>query len=106
MHGTQDPLLIMIINMAIVFAVLFGLSLVIRVIKYINDIVYEPKKTAAEGTATVVKPAQAPASPVPVAVPAAAPLDMENKTLVAVITTAIMAYGYKDVKIRSITKKA
>lgn len=105
MHGTQDPLLIMIINMAIVFAVLFGLSLVIRVIKYINDAVYAPKKTSAEGTATVVKPAQAPVSPVPVA-PAAAPLDMENKTLVAVITTAIMAYGYKDVKIRSITKKA
>ncbi|WP_196592729.1 OadG family protein [Pectinatus sottacetonis] len=103
MHGTHDPLLIMLINMTIVFAVLFVLSLIIRLLKVINDAIYEKKgKTDIPSPVSIRRPSAVPSA----SLPQEKKLNMEDKTLLAVITTAIMAYGYKDVKIRSIVKKS
>ncbi len=97
MHETTNPTLIMLINMTIVFAVLFFLSLIIRFIKVIDDMLFK-KSPKQEAEVTV-----APTAPAPE--PAVQGMDLKDKELIAVLTTAIMAYGYKDVRIHSIVKK-
>lgn len=92
---TTNPLLIMLINMTIVFGVLWILGYIIRLIHLID-----PTKKKEE-------------PPVPVSV-AAAPVAAEpavdeeavyqDRLLVAIVTTAIMAYGYQNVRVKSIKK--
>lgn len=93
---TTNPLLIMLINMTIVFGVLLIIGYVIRLIHFVDptrkrvnreEIIVDPiANTAATEEAASIETPQ------------------ENKELAAVITTAIMAYGYKNVKIKSIRK--
>ena len=86
---TTNPFIIMLINMTVVFAVLIGLSLMIRLIHIVD-----PTKKAAD------KPAVAPiAAPVPAA--AAAPAE-DNSAIVAVIAAAVAAYGYGEADIVTI----
>ena len=78
---TTNPLIIMCINMSIVFAVLIGLSFLIRIIHMID-----PTKAKEE------KPAAAPApkaAPAPVAAPAAPKVDPYLN--IAVIAAAVAA---------------
>ena len=86
-----NPLLIMAINMTIVFAVLYVLGLCIRIIHLI-DPTRKKKKQAP-------RPAAKPAAPAPVKKD-----DMADKTLAAIIVTALTAYGCKDFEIKSIKK--
>lgn len=88
---TPNPVLIMVINMTIVFVVLYILGLLIRLIHIIDPTRIrrvEPKKEE-------IKPA------VQTQVPND---DMADKTLAAIIVTSLMAYGCKDFEIKSIRK--
>ena len=87
---TTNPFIIMLINMTVVFVVLYGLSLLIRVIHIID-----PTKH------TVEKPAAAPVRAAAPAAPAAAPA-ADNGVVFAVISAAIAAYGYSDANIVTI----
>lgn len=92
---TTNPFLIMLINMTIVFVILWLLGMVIRLIHFVDP----TKKKPAQGTYAVpMKPATQPVPRVKEEV------DIKERELVAVITTAIMAYGYRDVRIASIKK--
>ena len=87
---TTNPLIIMLINMSIVFAVLIGLSVMIRLIHLVD-----PTKEKEE------KPAAAPA-PTPAAQPAAAPAPAVDQNVnIAVIAAAVAAYE-GDVRIVTI----
>ena len=87
---TTNPLIIMLINMSIVFAVLIGLSIMIRLIHLVD-----PTKEKEE------KPAAAPA-PTPAAQPAAAPAPTVDQNVnIAVIAAAVAAYE-GDVRIVTI----
>lgn len=90
---TTNPLLIMFINMTIVFAVLIGLSVVIRLIHMLDPTKVPEKKPEA---APAPKPAATPAAP---AAPAADP-----NLSIAVIAAAVAACGLepKIVAIRPI----
>ena len=84
-----NPVLIMVINMTIVFVVLYILGLFIRLIHVIDPTRIrkaEPKKEE------VVEQVQVPKD------------DMADKTLAAIIVTSLMAYGCKDFEIKSIRK--
>ena len=81
---TTNPFIIMLINMTVVFVVLYGLSLLIRLIHIID-----PTKNAAE------KPAAAPA-------PAAAAPVADNSAVLAVIAAAVTAYGCSEADIVTI----
>ena len=83
---TTNPFIIMLINMTVVFVVLYGLSLLIRLIHVID-----PTKNSVE------KPAEAPA---PVSAPAAPAAD--SSAVIAVIAAAVAAYGYSDANIVTI----
>lgn len=89
---TTSPWLIMFINMTVVFAVLYGLSWVIRLIKLIDP---TQKKNAAK-----VETAPAPVAETAVE---AAPAEDEGQ-LVAVIAAAIAAYGYNQSQIAFIRR--
>jgi glutaconyl-CoA decarboxylase len=78
---TTNPFIIMLINMAIVFAVLMGLSAMIRLIH-----LCDPTAKAKEEK----KPAAAPKA-APAAAPAAAP-KADNSAVIAVIAAAVAAY--------------
>ena len=80
--ATTNPLIIMCINMTIVFAVLIGLSFMIKFIHMIDPT--KPKEKPAEA------PKAAPAAPV-AAAPAAPAVDPNLN--IAVITAAVAAYG-------------
>ena len=84
-HGpvTTNPLIIMCINMSIVFAVLIGLSFLIRLIHMID-----PTKEKKEEPAAAPAPKAAPA---PAAAPAAPAVDPNLN--IAVIAAAVAAYG-------------
>ena len=86
---TTNPFIIMLINMTVVFVVLYGLSLLIRVIHLID-----PTKKSAEK----------PAAPVLKAAPAAAPAapEVDDSAVIAVISAAVAAYGYSDANIVTI----
>ena len=90
--ATTNPLIIMCINMTIVFAVLIGLSFMIKFIHLIDPT--KPKEKPAE--APKAAPAAAPAAP-------AAPAVDPNLNI-AVISAAVAAYGLgaKIVAIRPI----
>ena len=88
---SPNPVLIMVINMTIVFAVLYVLGLCIRFIHIIDPTKKKKKKRAAQ---PAVRP-----TPKPVKKD-----DMADKTLAAIIVTALTAYGCKDFEIRSIKK--
>ena len=89
---TTNPLIIMCINMTIVFAVLFGQSLVIRLIHAVD-----PTREKKPGASPVKETAP---TPVSVAVPAVqSGIDPE---IVAVIAAALTAYGYSGAQIRSV----
>ena len=88
--ATTNPLIIMCINMTIVFAVLIGLSFMIKFIHMIDPT--KPKEKPAEA------PKAAPAAPVAVA-PATPAVDPNLN--IAVIAAAVAAYG-GDAKIVAI----
>lgn len=81
---TTNPWLIMFINMTVVFAVLYGLSIIIRLIKVIDP----------------TKAKEAPAAAAPVAAQAVETVEeapaQDDAELVAVIAAAIAAYGYSQ----------
>ena len=86
---TTNPLIIMLINMSIVFAVLIGLSFMIRLIHLVD-----PTKEKEE------KPAEK--APTPAAQPAAAPAPTVDQNVnIAVIAAAVAAYE-GDVRIVTI----
>ena len=87
---TTNPLIIMLINMSIVFAVLVGLSIMIRLIHLVD-----PTK-AKEEKPTAVAPTPAPA---PVAAAPAPTVDQNVN--IAVIAAAVAAYE-GDVRIVTI----
>ena len=87
---TTNPFIIMLINMTVVFAVLVGLSLMIRLIHIVD-----PTKNAK----VAVKPAS-PAAAVTATV-AAAPAEDTN-LIAAVLAAAVAAYGCSGVKIVAI----
>ena len=89
--ATTNPLIIMCINMTIVFAVLIGLSFMIKFIHMIDPT--KPKEKPAE--APKAAPAAAPAAAAP-----AAPAVDQNVNI-AVIAAAVAAYG-GEVKIVAI----
>ena len=95
---TTNPLLIMVINMTIVFGVLFLLGYVIEFIHWID-----PTRKKADKSSSEEKSKQS-AKQEELKASRKAEEEMEEKTLVAVITAAIMAYGYADVKIKAIRK--
>lgn len=86
-----NPVLIMVINMTIVFVVLYILGLFIRLIHVIDPTRIrktEPKKEEVKPVEQVQVPKD----------------DMADKTLAAIIVTSLMAYGCKDFEIKSIRK--
>ena len=82
--ATTNPLIIMCINMTIVFAVLIGLSFMIKFIHMIDPT--KPKEKPAEA------PKAAPAAAAPAAAAPAAPAVDPNLNI-AVIAAAVAAYG-------------
>ena len=90
--ATTNPLIIMCINMTIVFAVLIGLSFMIKFIHMIDPT--KPKEKPAEA------PKAAPAAAAPAAAAPAAPAVDPNLNI-AVIAAAVAAYG-GDAKIVAI----
>ena len=91
---TTNPVIIMMINMTVVFVVLYGLSLMIRLIHVIDPTRKKEVKAAAPAPA-------APAAPVPAA-PAAAAEEGIPTEVVAVIDAAVTACGYSSSQIRTI----
>lgn len=86
-----NPILIMVINMTIVFVVLYILGLFIRLIHVVDP----TRKRKVESKKEEVKTTS------PVQIPKD---DMADKTLAAIIVTSLMAYGCKDFEIKSIKK--
>ena len=78
---TTNPLIIMLINMSIVFAVLVGLSIMIRLIHLVD-----PTKAKEE------KPAAAAPTPAPAPVAAAPAPTVDQNVDIAVIAAAVAAY--------------
>ncbi len=99
---TTNPVLIMLINMTIVFAVLIVIGVLIEVIHQLDP---TKVKKAAPAPAPVPAPKPQPAAaPAPAPVVDAAAAAMEEKTVRAVITAALMASGYKAFDIVSIRR--
>jgi len=91
-----NPFLIMVINMTIVFAVLYILGWIIRLIRFVDPTKEKPKAPAAIAPKKVAAPAAAPA-----AVAAQTEDDVE---IAAVIAAALAACGYHSSQIASIKK--
>lgn len=89
-----NPVLIMVINMVIVFAVLYVLGILIRLIHFIDPTKNKSKKSLKSSKVITKKP-----KPVKPTVD-----NMAEKTLIAVITTSLMAYGCRDFEIKSIKR--
>ena len=79
---TTNPFIIMLINMSIVFVVLIGLSVMIRLIH-----LADPTKAKE-----VKKPAGAPKAAAPAAAPVADAPKADNSAVIAVIAVAVAAY--------------
>jgi Na+-transporting methylmalonyl-CoA/oxaloacetate decarboxylase gamma subunit len=89
---TTNPVLIALINMTVVFCVLYGLSLVVRLIKVIDPT--QKKKVAQEETNVAEK-----------AVSTVAPLSLpqeEYDEMIILFTAAIAAYGYSGARVVAI----
>ena len=84
---TTNPVIIMCINMTVVFAVLYGLSLMIRLIHLMDP---TRKKETPAPAAQKAAPEVAAA---PAAVPAAPVAAGLSPEVVAVIAAAVAAYG-------------
>lgn len=95
---TTNPFLIMVITMTIVFGVLILLGFVIQLIALLDPTRKKERPAPAAAASQVA------ASTVESAAAAEAEVSMEEKELAAVVTTAIMACGYQNVKIKSIKK--
>lgn len=88
---TPNPILIMVINMTIVFVVLYILGLFIKLIHVIDPTrLKEKEKVSAK-----VEPVKSNMTTQD---------EMADKTLAAVIITSLMAYGCRDFEIKSIKK--
>ncbi len=92
---TTNPILIALINMTVVFAVLYGLSLVIRLIRLVDP-------TQKKNIAKIEPPAPAAAAVITAAPEAAG--GPEEAQVIAVIAAAIAAYGYSPAQIASIRR--
>jgi glutaconyl-CoA decarboxylase len=88
--ATTNPLIIMCINMTIVFAVLIGLSFMIKFIHMIDPTKPKEKKEEAPKAAPAAPAAAAPAAPA-----------VDPNLNIAVIAAAVAAYG-GDAKIVAI----
>lgn len=88
---TTNPLLIMFINMTVVFCVLYGLSLIIRLIKAVDP---TQKKS-------VVKTEPAPVA-APVAAAPAAQAALDEGQLIAVLAAAVAATGFGAARIMAV----
>lgn len=93
---TTNPVLICLINMTIVFGILAVLGFTIELIHKLDPTKPKAEPQQAAPVAAAVQETAVAAEP--------AGASMEDKTLVAVITAALMAYGYADVKVTSIKK--
>ncbi len=78
---TTNPLIIMLINMSIVFAVLIGLSVMIRLIHLVDPTKAKEAKPAAAAPASTAASAAASAAPT-----------VDNNVNIAVIAAAVAAY--------------
>ena len=88
---TTNPILIMVINMTVVFAVLWGLSLITKLVQVIDP----TKKKVVTKTDT----------PAAVSAPAAvSSVQQDDSAVIAVIAAAIAAYGYSQTQIASIRR--
>ncbi len=88
---TTNPLVIMFINMTVVFSVLYGLSLIIRLIKMIDP---TQKKSIAK---TEPAPVAAPVAAAP-----AAPAEVDQGQLIAVLAAAVAATGFGAARILAV----
>lgn len=95
---TTNPFVIMLINMTVVFGVLYGLSLIVRLIKVIDP---TQKKIATEDAGK--KKIEANAEQTVAAEPTVtnSTVQAEDKTFI-LIAAAIAAYGYSPSQIVSI----
>jgi Na+-transporting methylmalonyl-CoA/oxaloacetate decarboxylase gamma subunit len=89
---TTNPVLIALINMTVVFCVLYGLSLVVRLIKVIDPT--QKKKITKERSEVLEKT-------VPTVAAASQPQEDYDEMMI-LFTAAIAAYGYKNAKVVAI----
>ena len=87
---TTNPIIIMLINMTIVFAVLIGLQILVQLIHVIDP----TKNKKAEPKAAPAPKAAAPAAP-------AAP-KADNTAVIAVIAAAVASMGYSSAQITAV----
>lgn len=93
---SPNPILIMVINMTIVFAVLYVLGLFIRFIHMIDPTKKLGKKQQQQKPHPVMSKQTVRDS--------IHKDDMADKTLAAIIITSLTAYGCRDFEIKSIKK--
>ena len=91
---TTNPFLIAAINMTVVFAVLYGLSLMIRLITLIDPT--QKKKTALAETSKILQQDSAAVDT------AATTAQDEHDEMMILFTAAIAAYGHSGAKIVAI----
>jgi Na+-transporting methylmalonyl-CoA/oxaloacetate decarboxylase gamma subunit len=89
---TTNPILIALINMTVVFAVLYGLSLVVRLIQVIDPT--QKKKREQVEPNSLAKTA--------IAVAATNVPQEDYDEMVILFTAAIAAYGYSNMRVVSI----
>ena len=89
---TTNPILIAVINMTVVFAVLYVLSLVVRLIQIIDP---TKKKRITQTEPNVVSEAAT-------TITKTIPLQEEYDEMIILFTAAIAAYGYNNVRVVSI----
>ena len=90
---TTNPFIIMLINMTVVFAVLIALGFVINLIHYLDPTKPKAAKEEPQAAAPAPAPAAAPAPPSEEGVP---------QEVIAVITAALMSYGYGPQQIHAV----
>ena len=88
---TTNPVLIALINMTVVFCVLYGLSFVVRLIKVIDPT--QKKKIAQEGSDVIEKG---------ITMAAASLSQEDHDEMMIFFTAAIAAYGYNGARIVAI----
>lgn len=93
---TTNPILIAIINMTVVFAVLYGLSLVVQLIQFIDP---TKKKRIAQVEPNVLGNTAATTVTTNL-------LQEDHDEMVILFTAAIAAYGYNNVRVVSIRPAA
>ncbi|EIW25254.1 MULTISPECIES: OadG family protein [Pelosinus] len=89
---TTNPILIALINMTVVFAVLYGLSLVVRLIQVI-DPTQKKKREETESNSLVKTAATATETNV---------LQEDYDEMIILFTAAVAAYGYSNMRVVSI----